>query len=217
MINWLHFIRGEIMKGFVKRNRKTFVFLTSLMLFLAGAAIFQQMMMNDDFEDVAVVSVETKGEEEQNNEKLLKPVGDDVNIEKKYYESDMSDSDAQKALVYFEGFYRPNDGIDYCKNGKEFDVCAATSGEVTRKENDSLLGWIVSIQHESGMVTTYQSVNNIKVEKGDQVKQGDIIATSGSNVYQSELKNHLHFILSKDNQTMNPEKYFDKELVKIKN
>ena len=67
MINWLHFIRGEIMKGFVKRNRKTFVFLTSLMLFLAGAAIFQQMMMNDDFEDVAVVSVETKGEEEQNN------------------------------------------------------------------------------------------------------------------------------------------------------
>ena len=59
------------MKGFVKRNRKTFVFLTSLMLFLAGAAIFQRMMMNDDFEDVAVVSVETKGEEEQNNENSL--------------------------------------------------------------------------------------------------------------------------------------------------
>lgn len=205
------------MKGFVKRNRRTFVFLTSLMLFLAGAAIFQQMMMNDDFEDVAVVSVETKQKDDEDNEKLLKPVGDDVQIEKRFYDSDMSDSESQKALVYFEGVYRPNDGIDYCKDGKEFDVYASTSGEVIRKENDSLLGWILSIQHESGMVTTYQSVNNIKVEKGDQVKQGDVIATSGTNVYQSELKNHLHFILSKDNETLNPEKYFDKELVKTKN
>ena len=205
------------MKGFVKRNRRTFVFLTSLMLFLAGAAIFQQMMMNDDFEDVAVVSVETKQKDDEDNEKLLKPVGDDVQIEKRFYDSDMSDSESQKALVYFEGVYRPNDGIDYCKDGKEFDVYASTSGEVIRKENDSLLGWILTIQHESGMVTTYQSVNNIKVEKGDQVKQGDVIATSGTNVYQSELKNHLHFILSKDNETLNPEKYFDKELVKTKN
>ena len=205
------------MKGFVKRNRRTFVFLTSLMLFLAGAAIFQQMMMNDDFEDVAVVSVETKQKDDEDNEKLLKPVGDDVQIEKRFYDSDKSDSESQKALVYFEGVYRPNDGIDYCKDGKEFDVYASTSGEVIRKENDSLLGWILSIQHESGMVTTYQSVNNIKVEKGDQVKQGDVIATSGTNVYQSELKNHLHFILSKDNETLNPEKYFDKELVKTKN
>lgn len=217
MRKWLHFIRGENMKGFVKRNRRTFVFLTSLMLFLAGAAIFQQMMMNDDFEDVAVVSVETKQKDDEDNEKLLKPVGDDVQIEKRFYDSDMSDSESQKALVYFEGVYRPNDGIDYCKDGKEFDVYASTSGEVIRKENDSLLGWILSIQHESGMVTTYQSVNNIKVEKGDQVKQGDVIATSGTNVYQSELKNHLHFILSKDNETLNPEKYFDKELVKTKN
>ena len=175
------------------------------------------MMMNDDFEDVAVVSVETKQKDDEDNEKLLKPVGDDVQIEKRFYDSDMSDSESQKALVYFEGVYRPNDGIDYCKDGKEFDVYASTSGEVIRKENDSLLGWILSIQHESGMVTTYQSVNNIKVEKGDQVKQGDVIATSGTNVYQSELKNHLHFILSKDNETLNPEKYFDKELVKTKN
>lgn len=205
------------MKSFVKRNRKTFVFLMSLMLFLAGAAIFQQMMMNNDFEDVPVVSVETKQQDKEENEKLLKPVSDDVQIAKRFYDSDMADSESEKALVYFEGVYRPNDGIDYCKDGKEFDVYAATSGEVVRKENDSLLGWILSIQHESGMVTTYQSVNNIKVEKGDQVKQGDVIATSGTNVYQSELKNHLHFILSKDNETLNPEKYFDKELVKTKN
>lgn len=205
------------MKGFVKRNRKTLIFMTSLMLFLVGAGIFQGMINRDDFEDVPVVSVETKDEKKEETEKLAKPVGDDVTVEKKFYDTDMSDEELEKALVYFEGVYRPNDGIDYTKNGEAFDVYAATSGEVIRKENDSLLGWIISIEHESGMVSTYQSVDNIKVEKGDKVKQGDVIATSGSNVYQSALKNHLHFILSQDNKTLNPEKYYDKELVKTKN
>lgn len=205
------------MKGFVKRNKKTFIFMASLMLFLVGAGVFQGIMKQNDFEDVPVVSVETKDEEKEEIEKLAKPVGDDVSVEKKFYDTDMSDEELEKALVYFEGVYRPNDGIDYTKNGEVFDVYASTSGEVIRKENDSLLGWIVSIEHESGMVSTYQSVDNIKVEKGDKVKQGDVIATSGSNVYQSSLKNHLHFILSQDNKTLNPEKYYDKELVKTKN
>lgn len=205
------------MKGFVRRNRKTLIFMASLMLFLVGAGIFQGVIKQNDFEDVPVVYVDTKDKEKEEIEKLVKPVGDDVKVEKKFYDTDMSDEELEKALVYFEGVYRPNDGIDYTKNGEAFNVYAATSGEVIRKENDSLLGWIISIEHESGMITTYQSVDNIKVEKGDKIKQGDVIATSGNNVYQSGLKNHLHFIVSQDNKTLNPEKYYDKELVKTKN
>lgn len=205
------------MKGFVRRNRKTLIFMASLMLFLVGAGIFQGVIKQNDFEDVPVVSVDTKDKEKEEIEKLVKPVGDDVKVEKKFYDTDMSDEELEKALVYFEGVYRPNDGIDYTKNGEAFNVYAATSGEVIRKENDSLLGWIISIEHESGMITTYQSVDNIKVEKGDKIKQGDVIATSGNNVYQSGLKNHLHFIVSQGNKTLNPEKYYDKELVKTKN
>lgn len=205
------------MKGIVRRNKKTFVLMASLMLFLAGAGVFQNVIRQDDFEDVPVVSVETKTEEEETVETIQKPVGDDVVIEKKFYDPDLSDEELEQALVYFEGVYRPNDGIDYTKNGEVFDVLASFSGEVVRKENDSLLGWIVAIENESGMVATYQAIDNIKVEKGDQVVQGDVIASSGNNVYQSALKNHLHFILSKDDETLNPEKYFGKELVKTKN
>ncbi|MBM6841518.1 M23 family metallopeptidase [[Clostridium] spiroforme] len=205
------------MKGIVRRNKKTFVLMASLMLFLAGAGVFQNVIRQDDFEDVPVVSVETKTEEEKTVETIQKPVGDDVVIEKKFYDPDLSDEELEQALVYFEGVYRPNDGIDYTKNGEVFDVLASFSGEVVRKENDSLLGWIVAVENESGMVATYQAIDNIKVEKGDQVVQGDVIASSGNNVYQSALKNHLHFILSKDDETLNPEKYFGKELVKTKN
>ena len=205
------------MKGIVRRNKKTFVLMASLMLFFAGAGVFQNVIRQDDFEDVPVVSVETKTEEEKTVETIQKPVGDDVVIEKKFYDPDLSDEELEQALVYFEGVYRPNDGIDYTKNGEVFDVLASFSGEVVRKENDSLLGWIVAVENESGMVATYQAIDNIKVEKGDQVVQGDVIASSGNNVYQSALKNHLHFILSKDDETLNPEKYFGKELVKTKN
>mgnify|MGYP002228193394 CR=1 FL=1 len=48
---------------------------------------------------------------------------------------------------------------------------ASASGTVIRKENDSLLGWIVTIEHQKGIQTIYQSLDDIKVEKGDQVNK----------------------------------------------
>lgn len=48
------------------------------------------------------------------------------------------------------------------------------------------------------------------------VKQGDVIGKSGENVYEADLKNHLHFILQKDDQLFNPEKYIGQPLNTIK-
>lgn len=90
------------------------------------------------------------------------------------------------------------------------------SGKVIRKENDPLLGWILAIEHKEGLVTIYQSIDQIKVEKGDQVKQGDVIAIAGNNVYQSPLKKHLHFIVSIQDKSVNPQSYFGQKVEKIK-
>lgn len=207
------------MKDFVKRNRKVLVLACSLALFLVGAAAFQ-IVMNQlkPFEDVPVVNVENNEKEKTTEEieVLHKPVGDDMKVVRGFYDTSLSDEELQNALIYFEGVYRPNYGVDYANDGKTFDVLAATSGTVTKKENDSLLGWIITIEHDSGVSTTYQSLSQVKVEKGDKVKQGDVIAVSGENVYESELKSHVHFILSKDNKTLNPETYYNQELTKIK-
>ena len=60
------------MKGLLKRNKKTFIFMTSLLLFLIGAGVIQEIVKNlKPFEDVPVVSVETKDE---NTEKLLQEI-----------------------------------------------------------------------------------------------------------------------------------------------
>lgn len=206
------------MKGLLKRNKKTFIFMTSLLLFLIGAGVIQEIVKNlKPFEDVPVVSVETKDENKnQGSEILKKPVNDDVKVSKGFYDTSLDDKKLEEALVYFEGVYRPNDGIDYTKDNESFDVYASASGTVIRKENDSLLGWIVTIEHQKGIQTIYQSLDNIKVEKGDQVKQGDVIGKAGNNVYQSTLKKHLHFIVSIDDKTVNPDKYFNQKIEKIK-
>ena len=136
-------------------------------------------------------------------------------IVKKFYDASLSDEELENALVYFEGVYRPNLGIDFANDNKAFEVKAACSGTVTKKENDALLGWVVTVTNENGIATTYQSLSEVTVEKDAVIKQGDKIGTSGENVYESELKNHLHFILEKDNQAINPEKYFDQEVSKI--
>lgn len=205
------------MKGLLKRNKKTFIFMTSLLLFLIGAGVIQEIVKNlKPFEDVPVVLVETKDKNNQESEVLKKPVNDDVKVSKGFYDTSLSDEELENALVYFEGVYRPNDGIDYTKDNEDFEVYASASGTVVRKENDSLLGWIVAIEHQKGLQTVYQSLDDIKVEKGDQVKQGDLIGKAGNNVYQSSLKKHVHFIVSINDQTVNPNKYFGQKIEKIK-
>ena len=207
------------MKGLVRRNKKVFIFISSLVLFLVGAGIVQEVLKNlKPFEDVPVVSVETKkqGDNNETSEVLQKPVKEGVKVSKGFYDTNLSEKELENALNYFEGVYRPNDGIDYTKDNESFDVYASASGTVIRKENDSLLGWIVTIEHQKGIQTIYQSLDDIKVEKGDQVKQGDVIGKAGNNVYQSTLKKHLHFIVSIDDKTVNPDKYFNQKIEKIK-
>lgn len=211
------------MKLFMKRNRRVLVFTTVVMLFLVGVGVIQ-LVVNQyrPFKDTAVVKVEDNNDKDTDKEdpqapveKMVKPVADDIKIVKKFYDSSLSDEELEKALVYFEGVYRPNLGIDFSKDNKAFEVTAAFSGTVTKKDNDALLGWIVTVTNETGVSATYQSLSEVKVEKDAVIKQGDKIGTSGENVYESELKNHLHFILEKDNQALNPEKYFNQEVSKI--
>ena len=82
------------MKGLLKRNKKTFIFMTSLLLFLIGAGVIQEIVKNlKPFEDVPVVSVETKDKNNQESEVLKKPVNYDVKVSKWFYDTSLSDEE----------------------------------------------------------------------------------------------------------------------------
>lgn len=195
----------------------------SLALFLGGIGLVQKILddQTDNFKDESVVKVEekkdnTEKKEEKTIETLKSPVKDGIGIVRYYYNKDDDASKQEQSLILFEGVYRPNQGVDYANKNETFDVLASISGTVTKKTNDPVLGWIVTITNSDKISTTYQSLSQVNVEVNATVKQGDVIGTSGENVYEADLKNHLHFILQKDEKMYNPEKYIDQPLNTIK-
>ncbi|WP_416828141.1 peptidoglycan DD-metalloendopeptidase family protein [Ectobacillus polymachus] len=153
-------------------------------------------------------------------EVLKLPVADtaSVSVKKKFYEDKAPAAEQEQALVFYNNTYTPNTGIDLVAgNGeKMFDVTAAVSGTVTKAEKDALLGYIVAIDNGNGISTFYQSLNDTKVEVGQNVTQGQVLGQAGLSEMNKELGYHVHFELRKDGVAVNPEKFLDKSLTDVK-
>lgn len=194
----------------------------ALALFLGGIGIVQNILdeHTKDFEDETVVKVDENQNKDTTEEKTIEtlksPVKDGIGIVRYYYDKDDDASKQEQSLILFEDVYRPNQGVDYANKNEAFDVMAAISGTVTKKTNDPVLGWVVTITNSDKISTTYESLSEVSVELNQDVEQGDTIGKSGENVYEADLKNHLHFILQKDDQLYNPEKYIGQTLDTIK-
>ena len=111
------------------------------------------------------------------------------------------------SVVEFEGVYRPSQGVDISNNGEPFDVLSGTDGVVLNVTSDPLLGNGILIQ-SGEYIITYQSLDKITLKKGDPVKQGTVIGVASSNIYQASLKNHLHLVVEKNQQRIDPDSVF---------
>ena len=90
-----------------------------------------------------------------------------------------------------------------------FDVVSVLDGTVLDVREDELLGNIVEIKHDNDLISSYQSLSEVKVKKNDTVKQGQVIGKSGTNTIDQDMGNHLHFELYKSGEIVDPSKYFD--------
>lgn len=134
-------------------------------------------------------------------------------IKQHFYDSKAKKEDQEAALVFYNNQYHPNTGVNIGQeDGKTFDVVAALSGNVTKVEDDSLLGNIIEIQHDDGIVTQYQSLQDIQVSAGDFVEQGEVLAKAGQSMFNKEAGVHVHFEIRRNNVALNPLDYFDKPL-----
>ncbi|WP_249028910.1 M23 family metallopeptidase [Tannockella kyphosi] len=204
------------MKSFLTKNRQLFLFCSVVLLFLVGVGFIQTAVdSNVVYNEIPVVeNQEQEVAQEIVVETLVAPV-EEASIVRYYYDINGDQSKLENALVYFEGVYRPNLGIDYSNNGESFDVLASASGTITKVSDDALLGWLVTIEHDYGIETTYQSLSEVMVEKDQKVSQGEVIGTSGENLYEADLGNHLHYVVEIDNIIINPESVIGLTLDKI--
>ncbi|WP_251552306.1 M23 family metallopeptidase [Neobacillus muris] len=148
-------------------------------------------------------------------ENVKMPVANDkdAEIKTKFYDFNGKAEDQEAALVFYNNTYQPNTGVDITmKDGETFDVTASLSGTVTRVEEDAILGNVIEIEHDNGIVTQYQSVKDIEVDAGDKVKQGDVLAKAGQSLFNEKAGTHVHFEIRKDGVAVNPSDYFNKPL-----
>jgi stage II sporulation protein Q len=151
-------------------------------------------------------------------ENLKMPVKNpmDAVVKMEFYDFNATDEKQEAALVFYNNQYVPHTGIDFTsKDGETFDVVSALSGTVTRVDEDATLGNVIEIKHDSDIVTQYQSVKDVKVEVGDKVKQGQVLAMAGQSLFDEESGTHVHFEIRKDGVAINPTNYFNKSVSEL--
>lgn len=147
--------------------------------------------------------------------KILRPyTSSDVTIGKDYYSSNDNQETQNNSIIYYSNTYMPNSGIDYVLD-KTFDVQVILDGEVIEVKDEELLGKTITIRHTTDLISIYQSLSEVSVEKGEQVSIGQVIGKSGTNELSKDLGNHLHFELIYKGQNVDPENYFDKKISEL--
>lgn len=146
-------------------------------------------------------------------EKVLeKPFSNNnITIGRYYYDYKDASEEQQNSIIYYEGSYIQNSGIDYLLKEK-FDVLSVYDGNVIKVEDDELLGKTVEIKHDNNIISVYQGLSEVSIKKGDTISQGTKIGVSGTSKINSGLGNHLHFEIYVNGEVVNPEDCFGKKL-----
>ncbi|MBE6146709.1 MAG: M23 family metallopeptidase [Firmicutes bacterium] len=141
-------------------------------------------------------------------------LGMNVTIGKNFYDKNDSEEEQRNSIIYHENTYIQNTGIDY-QQAEVFEVISVLDGEVIDVSDKELLGKSVTIRHNNEVISVYQSLSEVNVNKGDHVSISQIIGKSGTCELNKELNNHLHFELSIKGQLVDPENYYGKKLSEV--
>ena len=147
------------------------------------------------------------------------PVEEEANVTivGQFYDVNASEEEQQEALVYYNNTYYQNKGIDLAHvEGEAFPVVASLSGTVVRADKDELLGYVVEISHDDGVVTHYHSLGSLEVEEGATVQQGDVLGEAGRSIYNEDAGIHVHFEIRQDGVAVNPNDIFQQPIDAIK-
>ena len=147
--------------------------------------------------------------------KIIKPyVNDEVKIYKTFYQKDGNEEEQKNSIIEYGNTYLQSSGICYSLD-KEFDVVAIMDGPVIDVKDDELLGKVIEIRHNNNVISTYNGLSEVSVEKDMVVKSGDMIGISGTSNIFKEAGNHLYFELAVNGKLVNPIDYYDKILGEI--
>ncbi len=105
-------------------------------------------------------------------------------------------------------------GIDICAPlDSDPEIYATGNGTIEVAANNLQLGKYVVINHGFGYKTKYAHLKSMNVERGQEVKRGDVIGIMGDTGTRST-GTHLHYEVIYKNKRVNPSYYFDFDIEK---
>ena len=101
--------------------------------------------------------------------------------------------------------WRVHNGVDFAAAAGT-PVVAAADGQVYTIYEDDQLGMTVVIRHEGGYTTKYASLAaDVSVSAGQPVSMGQTIGAVGTTaLMENALGDHVHFCVTKDDQSVDP-------------
>lgn len=95
--------------------------------------------------------------------------------------------------------------------GESGDVFAILDGKVTDVSYSFLDGYSITIEHSSGFVSIYSSLQEkVEVEKGEQVKAGEKLGVIGDSASgELAMGEHLHLCMKLNNTFVDPNDYLN--------
>ncbi|MBR5370311.1 MAG: M23 family metallopeptidase [Bacilli bacterium] len=143
---------------------------------------------------------------------IINPYTDQsVTVKRGYYDSSTDEDNQASSIIKHDNTYIQNTGIDYVGENT-FDVVSILNGIVINVKEDEELGKSVEIRHDNGIISIYQSLSEVYVNKDDVISQGVVIGRSGENKLDKDLGNHLHFEIYDNGQAVNPYNYLNTQI-----
>lgn len=205
------------MKNPLKKSVSSSLYVVAFVLIMTGLVLFNLALNNNKksnpiFVSKGILDFENYIPVVRTNDTIIRPYYDDTaSLVLKYYDITDSEEDQRQSLIECDGTYIQSNGVAYSKE-EPFDVISILDGTVKEVRQDDMLGNIIVIEHNNGYISTYESIDNITVESGMPVVQGQLIAKSATSNISKNLNNHLYFELSKDGENVNPEKYYNRSI-----
>lgn len=185
------------------------------MIYWIESSIFKNNMDEDDTIYVTKTILDEIVPVVGDTTKIIKPyVNEEVKIYKNFYKKDGSEEEQKNAIIEYGDTYLQSSGICYYLD-RTFDVVSIMDGTVINVKEDEHLGKIVEIRHSDNVISIYQGLSEVSVEKDMNVKNGDMIGVSGKSNIFKDLESFLYFELAVNGKLVNPIDYYDKTLSEI--
>lgn len=154
--------------------------------------------------------------QEQPKVKFAVPVQGEYEVVRIFFDSSLSDTELEAAVIYTGSYFVESKGVSYAKSDNSvFDVCSIYDGKVTSVEEDELDGVCVTIQHADDVISIYSSLSDVSVKVNDTIKVGQVIGKASTSLMDVEAGVHMHLVVKVNNSYVNPTTVFGKELSEV--